>query len=167
MNGSARKTRSKFCVLHGRRAAQKRRKGGRMGGDSACLKLPWDRGTGGKVKGRDAYVSLFELMFLLPCISSIGVVDSAFSADTVRLRFEPRSSEYVKTLNNYAFYVSNLFLSWLSNITISFSITLLIRNYSEVEGRRKRWTIASNWVYWSFLNMFIKVRGWVIGGWWS
>ena len=35
MNGSARKTRSKFGVLHGRRAAQTRRKGGRVGGDSA------------------------------------------------------------------------------------------------------------------------------------
>jgi hypothetical protein len=98
-------------------------------------------------------ITICILMFLFKCISSIGVVDSAFSADTVLPRFEPRSSEYVKTPNNYAFYVSNLFLSWLSNITISFSITLLLRNYSEVEGRRKRWTIASNWVYWSFLNM--------------
>jgi len=35
MNGSARKTRSKFCILHGRRAAQTRIKGGRVGGDSA------------------------------------------------------------------------------------------------------------------------------------
>ena len=49
MNGSARKTRSKFCVLHGRRAAQTRRKGGRVGGDSACLKLSWDRWDWGKV----------------------------------------------------------------------------------------------------------------------
>jgi hypothetical protein len=32
-----------------------------MGGDSACLKLSWDRGDWGKVKGRDAYVSLFVL----------------------------------------------------------------------------------------------------------
>ena len=111
MNGSARKTRSKFCVLHGRRAAKTRRKGGQVGGDSACLKLSWDRGDWGKVKGRDAYVSLFELMFLLICISSIGVVDSAFSADIVRLRFELRSSQYDKTSNNFAFYDSNLFLS--------------------------------------------------------
>ena len=87
-----------------------------------CQFFSWDRG---KVKGRDAYVSLFVLMFLFACTSSIGVVDSAFSADTVRLRFEPRSSQYVKTSNNFAFYDSNLFLSWLSKITISFSITVL------------------------------------------
>ena len=55
------------------------------------------QGNWGKVKGRDAYVLLFHLMFLLACISSIGVVDRAFSADTVRLRFEPRPSQYVKT----------------------------------------------------------------------
>ena len=69
------------------------------------------QGDWGKVKGGDAYVSLFELMFLFACISSIGVVDSAFSADTVRLRFEPRSSQYVKISNYFAFCDSNLFLS--------------------------------------------------------
>ena len=47
------------------------------------------QGDWGKVKGGDAYVSLFDLMFLFAVISVIGVVDSAFSADTVRLRFEP------------------------------------------------------------------------------
>ena len=37
-----------------------------VGGDSACLKLSWDRGDWGKVKGREAYVSLFHLCFSMP-----------------------------------------------------------------------------------------------------
>jgi hypothetical protein len=96
MNGSARKTRSKFCVLHGRRAAQTRRKGGRVEGNSACLKLSRGRGDRGKVKGREAYVSLFRLMFLYAYVSTISIVDSAFSVHFVRLRFESRSSKNIK-----------------------------------------------------------------------
>jgi hypothetical protein len=76
------------------------------------------QGDWGKVKGRDAYVSLFGLMFLLTFISFIGVVGSAFSADTVRLRFELRSSQYVKTPNNFAFYE----FKFLSVVIISISI---------------------------------------------
>jgi hypothetical protein len=77
MIGSARKTLSKFWVLHGRRAAQTRIKLG-GGGDSTFLKLSWDRNWG-KVKGREAYVSVFVLMFLCVHISIIGIVDSALS----------------------------------------------------------------------------------------
>ena len=46
MNGSARKTRSKFCILHRRRAAQTRIKGGRVG---ESLRTP-SQGREGSVK---------------------------------------------------------------------------------------------------------------------
>ena len=117
MNGSARKTRSKFPVLHGRRAAQTRRKGGRVGGDSACLKLSWDRGDWGKVKGREAYVSLFRLMFLYTYVSTIIIVDSALSVHSVPLWFEPRSSEKLETVH---FMIQRSFL-----IDPKFVLTLL------------------------------------------
>ncbi len=40
-----------------REAHVSRRKGGRVGGDSACLKFSRDRGDSGNVKGREAHVS--------------------------------------------------------------------------------------------------------------
>jgi hypothetical protein len=46
--GSARKTRSKFCVLHGRRAAETRINGGRVGDTT---RSPSSRGRGGVRKG--------------------------------------------------------------------------------------------------------------------
>jgi hypothetical protein len=64
-----------------------------MGGDSACLELSRDRGDWDNVKGREAYVSVCVLIILSVHAPDIGIRDSAFSADTVRLKFEPRSSQ--------------------------------------------------------------------------
>ena len=111
MNGSARKNAFKvFRFTWATRSPNTHKRGS----DGGRLRMPqalMGQGDWGKVKGGDAYVSLFELMFLFAVISVIGVVDSAFSADTVRLRFELRPSQYVKSPNNFAFYDSNLFLS--------------------------------------------------------
>ena len=64
-------------------------KRGRMGGDSACLELSRVRGDWGNVKGREAYVSVFVMIILSVHVSDIGIMDSALSADTDRIRFDP------------------------------------------------------------------------------
>ena len=85
MNGSARKPRSKFCVLHGRRAAQKRRKVGQVGGDSA-FSLSRERGSA-KADGvgefgvtRDSFLFsrispniITQFFFTFLCISHLKV----------------------------------------------------------------------------------------------
>jgi hypothetical protein len=51
------------------------------------------------VKGREAYVSVFLLIILSVHVTDIGIMDSAFSADTERLRFEPRSSQNMEAIS--------------------------------------------------------------------
>ncbi len=100
----------------------KPRKGGRMGGDSECVKLSWDRGDWGKVKGREAYVSLFRLMFLYAYISTISIVDSALSVHSVRLWFESRSSQNIRNyLTTVHFMIQRSFV-----IDPKYFLTLLL-----------------------------------------
>ena len=62
MNGSARKPRSKFCVLHGRRAAQKRRKVGQVEGDSG-FSLSRERGDCEGRRGRGVWSNTGQFYF--------------------------------------------------------------------------------------------------------
>ncbi len=68
------------------------------------------RGTGGKWRGENPYVSLCALMFLYIYISTIDIVDSTLSMHSVRLRFESRSSQNKKVArNDCSFYDSKIF----------------------------------------------------------
>ena len=84
MNGSARKTRLKFCVLHGRRAAQTRRKGGRVGGDSA-YSLSRERG---ECEGRRGTTCHAMKRGDSRLSSQCGIVDSAASYHLVDTWFD-------------------------------------------------------------------------------
>ena len=141
MSGSARKTRSKFRVLRGWRAAQAGQKGGRAGG----VARTHGRGVS---EGGYTWAILYDPMFLFCFHVTVGLMVSIPDWYVEGPRFESRSKQSHKMKPNSIFDKFNLkssssFLP--SSIVLSTVITIFSRSWrvTMMHDTPCRWVIMS------------------------